>query len=473
MLKKTNISLLKQIQSFSVGSIVGVAVSLITAPLVTRMISPDEFGKVALFTLIYVLFSFIIFLGLDQTFARYYNSGIERKKLLFNILVVPICMCFIVILGIIVFRKQLSFWLFENYEPIIIIGLCVFLPGMLIKRFAMLYVRMNLRGKFYSFLTIISKLVIFICVLSLLLFFERSFRAIIFANIVSNVINTILVVIFTKNMWVLCPVDFDINLVKKFLHFGLPLVPTTMLFWVLNSFDKISLRNWSSYGELGLYAAAFKVVSLIGAVQIIFNTAWAPVAYKWYENGEDNKRFEQVSVAVLAATVTGSALIIVCRDVIMLFLGYEYRNASSIFMYLLFVPIMNAVSATTALGIVFSKKTKFNFFASVFTVVINIIFNYILIPIYGAWGAAISTCVSFLIFFWVTTLFSRKLWYKFGLIKYVVNFALLLLLIFVVELNMLRFMEIIVVMSIIIVNIYIANRYNILYRYLPLKSKRK
>jgi len=459
MLNRNNSSdLLKQLRDFSAGPLIGLGVSMLTVPIITRMVSPDEYGKTALFTLTHVLINFIMLLGLDQAFIRYYNTDIEKKKLLLNTLIFPFFVCLISIIGIVIFQRPLSYWLFGQHEPLIIIGLCFFLPNILINRFAMLLIRMDLRGKLYSVLNISSQLVSFICLLFLFLLFERSFRSIIFAVIIASLINTILALVFTKNVWVLHLIDFDKNLIKKLLHFGIPLVPATVLFWLLNSFDKIGLRTWGSPEELGLYVAAFKIVSLIVIVQKVFGTVWIPVAYKWYENGEDNRKFDQVSVAVLAVVVMGSALVVVFRDIIMLFLGYEYRGASGIFIYLLFVPVVSTVLATTALGIGFSKKTEFNLYSSIITVIVNIFFNYFLIPIYGAWGAAISTSISFLAFFWVTTLFSRSLWYKFGLLKYIVNFALLSSLLFVVELNLSRIIEIGVVVGIMIVNVYLAKK---------------
>jgi O-antigen/teichoic acid export membrane protein len=434
---------------------------MFTVPFVTRMVSPGELGKSSLFTLTQTLLTFVIFLGLDQSFVRYYNTGVEKKKLLFNSLILPICVCFIVIIGIIIFNNELSFWLFGQYEPLIIFGLCFLLPLIIIYGFAQQLIRMELRGKLYSILSIIFQLTNFLCLFLLLLFIERSFRMIIFATILSYFINTILVILFTKNVLNVRLNNFNKNLVKDLLHFGLPLVPATLLSWVLNSFDKIGLKKWSSFEELGLYTAAFKIVSLLAIVQAVFTSAWTPVAYRWYENKEDNSNFDKVSVVVLAVMVTGFAFIIIFRDIIMLFLGDEYRSVSLIFIYLLFVPVMYTVSETTALGIGFSKKTKFGLYVSIISVVINIIGNYLLIPDFGARGAAISTCISYLVFFWMRTLFSRNLWYKFDIAKYIINIFLLFILVFIIEIKISRIFEIVITGLIIIMNILFLQKYNV------------
>ena len=110
----------------------------------------------------------------------------------------------------------------------------------------------------------------------------------------------------------------------------------------------------------------------------------------------------------------------------MLFLGAEYRNTAKIFVFLLFVPVLYTVSETTCLGIEFSKKTIYNLWLTIISVIINLLGNYLLIPKFGAEGAAITTCISYIVWFWLRTLFSRKLWLKFRLEKYMLNILLLL-----------------------------------------------
>lgn len=64
--------------------------------------------------------------------------------------------------------------------------------------------------------------------------------------------------------------------------------------WLFNGMDKIALRYWSSFDEIGLYAAAFKVVSVL----LIFNGAfcafWAPTAFRWYEEKVPVEKFDKV-----------------------------------------------------------------------------------------------------------------------------------------------------------------------------------
>jgi len=400
---------------------------MLTVPITTRMLAPEEYGKSSLFTLFQSLFLCVGLLGLDQGYVRYYNTKeIDRNSLLQNALFYPLIICAALISICLIFLKPISTFLFGTVEIGLMIAFCFFIPVLLFNRFFLLQIRMDIRGKVYSFLNISSQVISFLALFVLLVLYQKTFRSIIYSTIIALYINTFIIFLFCDKTFIKHKFVYSSKLQKDLLSFSLPLVPATLLGWVLNSFDKVGLRTWSDFSQLGLYSAAFKIVALLNIFQTIFCTTWTPIAYKWHEDGVEKERFEKVSTIVLAGMVILFSFVIVFRNVIMLFLGSEYRNTSKIFVFLLFVPVLYTVSETTSLGITFSKKTIYILWTSLITVGLNLTGNFFLIPKYGAEGAAITTCFSYVVWFWLRTLFSRKLWFKFGLFKYILNILLLL-----------------------------------------------
>jgi O-antigen/teichoic acid export membrane protein len=445
--------LLKGLWGFGIGPIAGLFISLFTVPVITRLISPEQFGMSSLFTLAYTIFNLVALLGLDQAFVRYFNvEGINRKTLLYNSVILPSLLCAIIIIGIIVFQRQLSFWLFNQYEPLINILLCFFLPLLILNRFSLLIIRMELRGKLYSLLNIVSQSVNFFCLFSFLLLYEKSFRSIIYGTILAEFINTTIVVFFTRKDWHLTDFHLDKILLTQLLQFGLPLVPATVLFWIMSSFDRIGLKQWSTYEQIGLYAASFKIVSLLNIIQNIFTTVWIPVAYKWYEEQMHRKYFEEVHDIVLAFLCVGFSLIVIFRKIFVMMLGEAYSESSDIMVYLLFVPVMYTLSSAMTIGIDMAKKTKYNLYAISVCACINIIGNYVLIPPLGARGAAISTAVSYILFFFLRVYFSGKAWIRFPIKMVSFEIILLIILVLCVEFSLPMFVEIIIALAIIITN---------------------
>ncbi len=83
---------------------------------------------------------------------------------------------------------------------------------------------------------------------------------------------------------------FKINTdsVKEIIKYGLPFVPTFLITWIFQSFDKLALRNYCDFTEIGLYSAAFKVVSVMSLIQVGFSNFWTPVSYESYENDPES-----------------------------------------------------------------------------------------------------------------------------------------------------------------------------------------
>jgi O-antigen/teichoic acid export membrane protein len=165
----------------------------------------------------------------------------------------------------------------------------------------------------------------------LILIFPESYKSVIYAIVFSTAFNTFLVVLFTKKTWRVQKRDIDKMLMYELIKFGIPLVPSAVISLCLNSLDKIGLRQWSTLEQLGLYAVAFKIVSIMGVLQNIFATAWIPVAYQWHENNESTEKFTSVGCLVLSVVAIVFAGIVISRDIIIWFLGTEYRNTSLIF----------------------------------------------------------------------------------------------------------------------------------------------
>ena len=217
----------------------------------------------------------------------------------------------------------------------------------------------------------------------------------------------------------------DKDLIKGMLKFGLPLVPAMMMSWILASMDKVMLRIMCGYGDLGLYTAAYKIVSAVGIVQSCFTIFWTPVAYRWHEENVKKDSFEAVNMLVAVGMSVICLILLLVKNLVGIVLGDDFIQAIQIFPFLLLYPVMYTMSETTAVGIGFSRKTHYSIIVSGVSGIVNIFLNYILIPLWGGIGAAVATGIAFVIFFWTRTMLSRKVWWNFPIgIYFVVTIIL-------------------------------------------------
>ncbi|EJT6501162.1 lipopolysaccharide biosynthesis protein [Clostridium perfringens] len=413
---------------FSVGPVVGAFIGFITIPLTTNLISPAEYGKVSMFNTIQSILTMTVFLGMDQAFVRYYNSEKNKIKLLFNSIILPMVLVVLLISFIPFFSSNISEFLFGcDIYKIPVYFMMLTIPLMVIERFLLLQMRMEEKAIQYSIFNIFIKIAVFILTFILLIFVRRDFLSVVYSIIFGQMIgDLVLISMYIKKIKI--KKNFiEKEKIKELAKFGVPLVPAAIIGLLLNSLDTIFLRHFCDFSQLGLYSAANKFVSILNIIQTSFTTFWVPIAYRWYNEKKSNAYFSIVSESIAFIMTIIFLIILLFKNIIVLVLSKNYLEAKYIAPFLLFFPIMYTMSETTTLGIPFSKKTYYNTVISTIALIINLILNILLIPKYGAIGAAIATALSYIVFFWTRTLISRKLWYNFKLTKFYIYTILLFL----------------------------------------------
>lgn len=404
--------LIMKFLAFSIGPVGAAALSFITIPIITFYISPEDFGIGNMFILyISVILSFSYF-GIDQAYTREYHEEKDKENLFKNAMMIPILFSFILLIFLYVFSEKVSYILFsdDSYNEIsILFGCCIIL--MVIERFALLFLRMQEKAIAYSAFNILSKLLIliftFVCINLLKNNFLIVIYPIIFAQIISTTILCIWIITSFSEKW---SFKLDVKLLKRMLTFGFPLVISTSIYTLIISLDRIFLKNWSNFEEIGIYVSALKIASILAVLQVSFSNFWIPTAYRWNMENKNMKYFELVSKIVAFGMSIVFFMILLTKDYIILMLSPEYEDAKYLIVLLCIQPIMYTMSETTVLGIVFSRRSNISIWISLITLAVNLILAFLLIPKFGAVGAAVVTAVSFIVFFIVRTEFSKKYW---------------------------------------------------------------
>jgi O-antigen/teichoic acid export membrane protein len=223
-------------------------------------------------------------------------------------------------------------------------------------------------------------------------------------------------------MWKFKSVSITFDNLKKvdLIKYGYPYIVTMGITSLFQALDQLSLNYFCSYREVGIYASTMTLVHVFNIVQTTFNTLWAPMSVEHYTNDKHDRSFFQKGNKIITVIMffMGFSLILV-KDVFAILLGEKYREAAMILPFLIFNPIMYTVSETTVSGLVFMKKSKMQVLVAVGACLTNAIGNYILVPVLGCKGAAISTGISYIVFFALRTFFSNKYFYvDFGLKKF-------------------------------------------------------
>lgn len=403
-------NLIKNFLSFSIGGYASLVIGFFTIPIITRLVTPEQYGIFSFFNLIINLGMVFIILGFDQGFVRYYYEEKNRFLLLYYSLKYP-CIFFIILTPVFfLFKNKISYFIYQEINIFMVMILILTIFFSIVNRFSMLIVRMNKKGLKFSLLQIFQQIFNFVFIIGFYKKYGNSYKILVLAYAFSIILITLLSIIFEKNTWLKDTKEkLEINIGDLF-KYGYPFILTMSLTWIFQSSDKIIIKIFSNLNELGLYAAAFKIIALINVIQTGFTMFWVPVAYEKYNKEPENKIFfEQVFNVISFAILLLAIIVLMSKNLIILLLGEKYLLAGMIMPCLVFMPIMYTVSETTVLGINFSKKTKYHIVISLLVAIFNIVGNLILVPRFGAKGAAISTGIAYILFFSLRTYFAKKL----------------------------------------------------------------
>ncbi|MGB3468289.1 MAG: oligosaccharide flippase family protein [Cyclobacteriaceae bacterium] len=409
MINKLFTSFLK----FSFGGIVAAFISFAALPFITDQLNPDEYGRGSMYLLAYHLLLNLSLLGLDQSFVRYFYAEDykeSRKKLLINTFVPVLIFASFLFLLLLAFWQPISNTLVDhnNFELIAILAAAIFFG--VNEKFTLLIVRMSQRGVLFSMLRIVQSITNVGVTLLYLYLIEDSFIALAYGSASSALITFLIALYFERENFSFESRQLNKQDIKSFLRYGLPFLPTFIIVWIFQSMDKFGLRYFSDFNEIGFYSAAFKIVSVLTILQTGFTSFWTPIAFETYEKStaEGKALFSNVFRGLSSLLLFAGLMIIIFRDVLIILFDSEYGEAAATVPFLVFIPVMYTMSEITVGGINFKNKTSNHLWIAIAAAIVNLIGVIILVPAFGARGAALSTGIAYVVFFYARTLISVK-----------------------------------------------------------------
>lgn len=254
----------------------------------------------------------------------------------------------------------------------------------------------------------------------------------VFSIVLADFICAVLLVFVAKLYRAFKPKEIDGKTIKEMLKFSLPLIPSTVFWWITGVSDRYLVSYMISNEINGLYAVAYKVPTLLTYVVIIFNDAW-----KLSSVAESDDRqacvdfYSKVFKYYIAVMFMGGAVLTAFPKI---FSGILFSSSySEAWVY---IPILTVATVYTAmdtfLGTAYFtvKKTVMSFITAMIGAILNIALNLLLIPmdgpIGGAMGASVATFISYFTVFVVRSASMHKfLPFKIYPVKLAINTVLL------------------------------------------------
>lgn len=249
---------------------------------------------------------------------------------------------------------------------------------------------------------VLSTLVMVIGNIVFLLFFECGLNGFFLAVILSQALPTVYLCISMKVWHYVNFGEQDKKVTKTMLNYSVPLIATTLGWWVNNSLDKYEVTLLCGVAANGLLSVSYKIPSILNVVQQIFIQAWQISAIKEYEEHESRnfygKTFTTINMMMCASC---AVLILLTRPLASILYAKEFYVAWEFVPFLLISSVLNC--AAGLLGPILSAKqdTKTMMWSAIFGACVNAVLNFILIICIGIQGATIATLISSSVIFYI------------------------------------------------------------------------
>ena len=236
-----------------------------------------------------------------------------------------------------------------------------------------------------------------ILAIGILLMHLDLFYAIIFIVIAQLLLSSI---IYIKN--ILRKVGFTITIWKtrwkEIMFFSLPLVPYGILIWINNFIDRYFILHMLNINDVGVYAVSYSLAAIIGLFYSILGFTLYPHMAHWWNEGNKRGAAEILSNAItyyLFFTIPFIVILtILSTPIITIVSTAEYISNWQVVFWLGVGIGIFGLYELNVFTILLANKTFLNLKISAAALVVNIIFNSILIPKFGIVGAAVATFIS-------------------------------------------------------------------------------
>lgn len=372
-------------------------ISILTTPIFTRVLSPEEYGMFSVFSAWYGVIAIVATLNLhmgviNNAFVKEKQSK-ERIVSSFQSLSLVVSLAFL-LMGFL-FREQLS----QIMGLPVIVVVFLFLGFVFTEPYQdwLIYKRYQYDYKKPIIVTIMIS--VFTPCASLLTIFlvqtapgeARIISYVLAGTIIPGIM--LYIVNYRRNR-----TFYDRKLWLYALSFNLPLLPHYLSETLLNQIDRIMINAYFGAGDAGVYSIAFSAASIIMIFSSALNMAFVPWQYQKLKE-KDYRAMRKAAYAVLTfLAVLLSILIMFAPEIIAILAGEQYLGA----IYL--IPTLGASVFFNYMYQVFSRvemyyeKKSYTVIATMTAVVVNILLNMWWIPEMGYTGAGYSTLVAHILF---------------------------------------------------------------------------
>ncbi|MCL4267169.1 MAG: oligosaccharide flippase family protein [Anaerolineae bacterium] len=398
---------------YALGTFFYYSVTILLVPIYTSVLSVSEYGALETLTVINQTLLILIGLGLSNALLRFYSESkneAEAHEIVRSSSVFILALSLVFFSVLLPFFRPISQALLGNETYAIFVALAlIWAAGGVLNELFFAYHRARHDAKTYVLITFC--LFIFRLFLNILMIYIVKWGLL--GILLGNIISVWMINAWSSFRFWTHGLTISLHWLKVLLGFGLPLVVTRFSWLILNSADRYFLAYYRDLSEVGIYSLGYKAGLIIMIIVIVpFQMAWGPFVFSRFasDREEAKKDFSRVFTYLVSVLSFASLGLFLFAPEIVSFLGAgKFDDAIFVMPFVLFAYFFNAIYYWAGNLFHLEKKTIILSVIAVGMAALNLCLNWIVVPIWGWWGAATVTIITVGGMGLITLLLSRRI----------------------------------------------------------------
>lgn len=395
---------------YTITSVVNSAIPFFLLPILTRYLSPADYGIVSMFSVLLSLVTPFIGVNVNGAIARIYyeKDTVDIKEYITNCGYILLISSSLVAIFFYIFAEVIAKF---SSVPIQLLGaiIVVSFAQFIIKVVLTLW-QVQVKPVQYGIFQITQTGLNMILSIVFVVLVGLTWQGRIYAQIISGVLFSLVgLAILIKNKWL--KFNFNSAYIKHALNYGIPLIPHALGGVIITMTDRVFITKMVGIETTGVYTVGYQIGMIINLLATSFNQAYVPWLFtKLKENILKSKikivRFTYVyfvTIIVLAMTLS-----LIASPLLNVFIGREFAESNIYVTWIALGYAFNGMYLMVVNYIFYVEKNHILAKITILTGVLNVILNYFFIKTFGAIGAAQATTIIFLIKFILVWILSAK-----------------------------------------------------------------
>ena len=372
--------------------------SLVTMPLLTRLLPPDAYGTAAMAGTMISLVAGFALSGMEMSYARAYHANVAPS----GAVVEAFAWRYALGAGLAAAGIGATAWwllLADTFElPGYLAGLLG--VGILLSvanTMSQTRARLNNRYRLMSMSIVASSIGAVAVSIGVALWWRQDELPLILLMVVGYLIPVL--ILRMPTCAVLCKSSgLGPKERANVLKIGLAGIVTAPMYWVISSLDRWFLGYYEDAASVGIYSIGYSVAIMGMMVNTALTSVWLPESSRAFENNQEEAKVQLGHLAerlIAGLGVVWLAITAAGGDAVRLLASHQFHDASVVVPYIAGAVFFHGVLLLANAGLLLKKKLHHSVWWWLAGAALCVVMNMLLVPMLGRLGAAITQTAAF------------------------------------------------------------------------------